>query len=80
MESKCYVVNHRCYSGDNYSVVYWKEEHAKECIQNDLKIIEKEMQIGMYDYDVLDRLDSIELYVVDSDIYYEWEIVETTIE
>lgn len=80
MKKECRVVVHRNYAEGTDAYAFWSEADAKQSIQEDVKTVAADLeQQGYKPVRVLERLDSSEVYVADGDIYYEWQIVPTTI-
>lgn len=78
-ENKCYVLTCNCYSGDNSVFVYWDEHDAWKAMIAELEIEITNLQNSGYKFKSAENDISAELYVPDTDIYYEWYIDETTI-
>ena len=76
---KCYVMSCRCYSGDNSVSVFLDEHDAYKAMIEDMEVEIKNLQNSGYEFTSAENDDSAELYVPDSDIYFEWDIVETTL-
>ena len=79
MENKCYVLTCTCYSGDNSTSVYWDEQDAYKAMIEELEVEITNLQNSGYKFTSAENDISAELYVPDSDIYYEWNIEETII-
>lgn len=76
---ECFVVVHRNYSEGTDAYAFFNEEDAKKCVHEDVNTEVISLKEEGYEPVVLDRFGSKEIYVPDSDIYYEWEILNTTI-
>ena len=68
-----------CYSGDNGTSVYWDEQEAHKAMIEELEVEITNLQNSGYKFRSEENDIRAELYVPDSDIYYEWNIEETTI-
>lgn len=77
--NKCYVLTCHCYSGDDSVSVYWNENDAYKAMIEELKVEITNLQNSGYKFESAENDISAELYVSDSDIYFDWYIVETTI-
>lgn len=78
-EKKCYVLTCNCYSGDDSVSVYWNENDAYKAMIDELEVEITNLQNSGYKYFSAENDISAELYVPDSDIYFDWNIAETTI-
>ena len=78
-ENKCYVLTCNCYSGEDSVSVFWDESDAYKVMIEELETEITNLQRGGYAFDSSESDDSAEVHVPDSDIYYEWNIEETTI-
>lgn len=76
----CYVVQCICYSDDDSTSVFWKEEDAYKSMIEDMETEITNLQDGGYEFVSSENDTSAEVHVPDSDIYYEWEIIETDIQ
>lgn len=77
--NKCYVLMCSCYSGDNGVSVFWDEQNAYKAMIEELEVEIANLQNSGYKFESAENDISAELYVPDSDIYFDWYIVETTI-
>ena len=68
-----------CYSGDNSTSVYWDEQDAYKAMIEELEVEITNLQNSGYKFTSAENDISAELYVSDSDIYYEWNIEEAII-
>ena len=82
MESRvCYVLSCSCYSSDNGVSVYWDEHKAFKAMLAELETeIVNLQQEGYTNFESAENDHNALLYVPSTNIYYEWDIVETTIE
>lgn len=78
-EMKCYVLTCNCYSGDNSVSVYWNEDDAYRAMIDELGIEIINLENSGYDVMVTEDDVSAELFVPNTDIYFDWDIAETTI-
>lgn len=78
-ENKCYVLICNCYSGDNSVSVYWDEQVAWKAMIEELEVEITNLQNSGYEFKSAENDISAELYVPDSDIYYDWYIEESII-
>ena len=78
-EKKCYVLTCSCYSGDNSVFVYWDENDAYKAMIEELEVEIANLQISGYNFVSAENDINAELYVPNSDIYFDWNIAETTI-
>ena len=77
---KCYVLTCNCYSGDNSVSVYWDEHDAWKAMIAELEVEIANLQnIGYENFVSAENDASAELYIPDSDIYFEWYIEESII-
>lgn len=79
MENKCYVLTCSCYSGEDSISVFWNESDAYKAMIEELETEITNLQNNGYMFDSSENDDSAEVHVPDSDIYYEWDIEESTI-
>lgn len=77
--NKCYVLTCNCYSGDNSVSVYWNEDDAYKAMIDELGVEIINLENGGYNFTITENDISAELYVPDSDIYFDWDIIESTI-
>lgn len=77
--NKCYVLTCNCYSGDDSVSVYWNEDDACKAMINELGVEVINLENSGYNFTITEDDISAELYVPDSDIYFDWNIVESTI-
>lgn len=79
-EKKCYVLTCNCYSGDDSVSVYWNEADAYKAMIEELEVEITNLQNSGYaTYFSAENDISAELYVPCTDIYFDWDIAETTI-
>lgn len=77
----CYVLSCNCYSGDDSAFVYWDEHTAFKAMLAELETeITNLQRMGYTEFESAENDHNALLYVPGTDIYYEWDIVETTIE
>ena len=79
MENKCYVLVCNCYSGDSSVSVYWNEYDAYKAMIKELETEITNLQNSGYEFNSAENDVNAELYVPNSDIYYEWNIEEAVI-
>lgn len=77
--NKCYVLTCNCYSGDDSVSVYWNEDDAYKAMINELGVEVINLENSGYNFTITENDIGTELYVPDSDIYFDWNIVEATI-
>ena len=77
--NKCFVLICNCYSGDNSVSVYWNEDDAYKAMIDELGVEVINLENSGYNFTIAEDDVSAELYVPDSDIYFEWNITESTI-
>ena len=79
-KKECYVlICHYC-TGDDGVMVYWKESDAYRTMIEDMENEIAYLQREGYEFVSAENFDSAELYVPDTDIYFDWHIVKTIIE
>lgn len=74
--NKYYVVICNCYSGDDSVSVFWNEADAYRCMIAEMETEIANLQNSGYEFVSAENDVSAELYVPDSDIYFEWDIKE----
>lgn len=79
MENKCYVLVCNCYSGDGGVSVYWNKHDAHKAMIEELETEISNLQNDGYEFSSAENDVSAELYVPNSDIYFDWYIEENTI-
>ena len=73
---ECFIVVHSNYDEGMTAYAFWKEDEAKKSVNEDVDTVVKDLTEQGYKPTVLWRdLDRVEVYVADSDIYYEWNII-----
>lgn len=77
---KCFVLTCTCYSEENSISVFWNEEDAYKAMIEELETEITNLQNEGYNFVFFENDDSAEVHVPDSDIYYEWNIEESTIQ
>lgn len=77
--NKCFVLICNCYSGDGSVSVFWNEADAYKCMIEELETEITNLQNSGYKFESAENDVSAELYVPDSDIYFDWNIEEGTI-
>ena len=79
-KKKCYALMCETYSGSDVSI-YWDEHAAFKAMLADLETeIANLQRMGNTKFESAENDHNALLYVPGTDIYYEWDIVETTIE
>ncbi len=77
---ECYIVLHRNYADGSDAYGFWNEDEAKKSVNEDVDTVVKSLTEEGYNPTVLRCADdSVEVYVADSGIYYEWSITPSTI-
>lgn len=78
--NKCYVVIQRDYATGGNISVYKDESDARRSVIEDVETVKKELlEDGHEPIANWDALRNPEVIVADSNIYFEWEIIETNI-
>ena len=78
--NKCYVVIQQDYATGGNISVYKDESDARRSVIEDVETVKKELLEDGYEPIVnWDALRNPEVIVADSNIYFEWEIIETNI-
>ena len=77
---ECYIVVHRNYADGCMAHAFRNEEDARKDVEDDKRDIVKSLLDQGYTPRVTDVQDSSEVYVPDSGIYYEWEIIGSSIQ
>lgn len=80
MKETCFIVVHRNYADGADAYAFWNEEDARKSVSEDIDVTVKSLKESGYEVKLLERLDEWEVYVPDTDIYYEWSIGQSTIE
>lgn len=78
-EMECYVLICNCYSGDDSVSVYWNEDDAYKAMIDELGVEIINLENSGYNFRSTENDVCAELYVPGSDIYFDWNIVKTTI-
>ena len=78
-EKKCYVLTCSCYSDEDSVSVYFDEVDAYKAMIAELEVEITNLQNSGYKYYSAENDTSAELYVPNSGIYFDWDIVEATI-
>lgn len=78
--SECFIVVHRNYAEGTDAYAFWSEKWAKKSVNEDVNTEFTSLCIEGYNPIILRRTSGATVYVNDTDIYYEWEILKTTIE
>lgn len=79
MEKKCYVLICNGYNADNSVSAYWDKADAHKAMLNELDTEIKSLEAEGYKIREGYSSCTAEVYVPDTDIYYDWIIEETTI-
>lgn len=77
---ECYIVVHRNYADGCMAHAFRNEEDARKDVEDDKRDTVKSLIEQGYTPRVTDGQDSSEVYVPDSGIYYEWEIIGSSIQ
>lgn len=78
--NKCYVVIQQDYATGGNISVYKDESDARRSVIEDVEMVKKELLEDGHEPIVnWDALRNPEVIVADSNIYFEWEIIETNI-
>lgn len=78
-EAKCYVLIFDSYSDGRCASVYWNEQDAYRTMVEDRNIEIINLENSNYNFRVVENDTSVELYVPDTDIFFEWHIEEAAI-
>ena len=78
--SECFIVVHRNYAEGTDAYAFWTEKWAKKSVNEDVNTEFTSLCNEGYNPIILRRPSGATVYVNDTDIYYEWEILKTTIE
>ena len=79
--SKCYIVVHRNYADGTDAYAFHSEEKARESVKQDFETEMQNLRSQGYDpVDMWDTFGNPEIFVRDTDIYYEWTIFESAID
>lgn len=79
--NKCYTVIDTSYDVGINVYSFWCKEDAKRSIKDDVQTeLINLREAGRERIEVQETLDGATIYVPDTDIYYEWRIVETDIQ
>lgn len=76
----CYILSCKCYSGDDSISVFYKEKDAYTAMNEELKVEKINLIESGYEVKTTQKAFGVELYVENKDIYFEWTIVESTIQ
>lgn len=78
---ECYIVVHSNYAEGVDTYAFATMERAKKSIDADVETVMANLRMEGYQPVIKERSeDSAEIYVPDSDIYYEWNIVQSHLE
>ena len=80
ISNKIVVVIHSNYSEGTDAYAFWDEKTAEESVNTDVELVAKDLTDQGHKPTILRRPSGATVYVPDSNIYYEWEILKTTIE
>lgn len=80
MKAACFIVVHSNYADGTDAYAFWNEEDARKSILEDVDATVESLKESGYEVRCLERLDEWEVYVPDTDIYYEWSVEKSTIE
>lgn len=73
---KMYVLHMTTNTGEDDIKVFVSKEVMKNYIRNDVETVVRLLQEDKYEPRVLKKNEGYEIYVADSDIYYEWKFFE----
>lgn len=77
---ECYIVVHRNYADGTMAYAFRKEQEARRDIDEDVSETVQSLSEQGYKVVALKGLDGSEVFVPDSGIYYEWEIIGSSIQ
>lgn len=81
MSKGCYIVLHQNYAEGGDAYAFYSKEQAKKELEADVRLTVQNLeQDGYSPVWLTDACDGHEVYVPDTDIYYEWSIIPSTIE
>jgi len=81
MKKKCFIVVHRNYAEGIDACAFGNEDAAKKAVREDFEVVMQDMiDRGYEPVDLWDGFGNPEIFVRDTDIFYEWQTIETTIE
>lgn len=73
---ECFIIVHRNYAEGMTAYAFLDEDDAKKNVKEDVEATIKSLTEEGHDPTVLwNNWDSVEIYVADSNIFYEWEII-----
>lgn len=83
--AKCYIVIHKNYADGEDAYAFYKEEHARKSVEEDIKTVENDLTADGYKPLTSRKIvgnDLVNAKVVanDGNIYYEWMIVPSDIQ
>lgn len=77
---RCYVLLSRNYADGEDTEVFYNKDDAKRSARTEMLSVKEELKKQGYSPVTMDKYDgNYELYVPDTDIYYEWEIVPSEV-
>lgn len=80
MVKECYIVICTNYSDGKDAFAFMYETDARKSVDENIEtVLDKLTEQGYEPVIIQPNSDSAEIYVADSDIYYEWQIVLSTI-
>ena len=78
--NECFVVVHRNYAEGLDAYVFRNEDEVKKSVNEDVGTVVKSLTEEGYKPTVLrDACDGVEVYIADSSIYYEWNIITSSV-
>lgn len=78
---KCYAVIDSSYDVGMNTYAFWSREDAEKSVRDDVQTVVASLKEEGYEHiEVLEQPDRTDVYIPDTDIYYEWSINEMEIE
>lgn len=78
-KNKCYVLIGKYYDDNDSVLVFWSEHDAWKAMIEEKETEIINLQNSGYEFESVEDNIGVELYVPDSDIYFEWHIEESVI-
>ena len=76
----CVIVVHRNYAEGEDAYAFWSEDDARKSVNEDVDTEVKSLIEEGYEPTILRHSrDSVDVYVADSSVYYEWSIIASDI-
>lgn len=76
----CFIVAHRNYADGLMAYAFFDEKDARMDVEEDVaETVDALLRQGYEPTTIRDGEDDVEVYVADSDIYYEWSVISSSI-